>query len=42
MKGSNYVCTLRDEIISRISYTVGCLFARYSLDVEGLSYADGK
>ena len=42
MKGSNYVRTLRDEIISCISYTVGCLFVYYYLDVEGLSYADGK
>ena len=42
MKGSNYVRTLRDEIISCISYTVGCLFVCYYLDVEGLSYADGK
>lgn len=42
MKGSNYVRTLRDEIISLISYAVGCLFGRYSLDVEGLAYAGGE
>ena len=41
MKGSNYVRTLRDEIVSLISYAVGCLFGRYSLDVEGLAYAGG-
>lgn len=42
MKGSNYVRTLRDEIVSLISYAVGCLFGRYSLDVEGLAYAGGE
>ena len=42
MKGSNYVRTFRDEIVSLISYAVGCLFGRYSLDVEGLAYAGGE
>lgn len=42
MKGSNYVRTKRDEIVSLISYAVGCMFGRYSLDVEGLAYAGGK
>lgn len=42
MKGSNYVRTLRDEIVSLISYAVGCIFGRYSLDVEGLAYAGGE
>lgn len=42
MRGSNYVRTLRDEIVSLISYAVGCLFGRYSLDVEGLVYAGGN
>ena len=42
MKGSNYVRTLRDEIVSLISYAVGCLFGRYSLDVEGLAHAGGE
>ncbi len=42
MKGSSYVRTLRDEIVSLISYAVGCLFGRYSLDVEGLAYAGGQ
>ena len=41
MKGSNYVRTMRDEIVSLISYAVGCMFGRYSLDVEGLAYAGG-
>ena len=42
MKGSNYVRTLRDEIVSLISYAVGCLFGRYSLDMDGLAYAGGE
>ena len=42
MQGSNYIRTKRDEIVSLISYTVGCLFGRYSLDVEGLAYAGGE
>ena len=42
MKGSNYVRTMRDEIVSLISYVVGCMFGRYSLDVEGLAYAGGE
>ena len=42
MKSSNYVRTLRDEIVSLISYAVGCLFGRYSLDAEGLAYAGGE
>ena len=42
MKGSNYVRTMRDEIVSLISYAVGCMFGRYSLDVDGLAYAGGN
>ncbi|WP_300261601.1 BREX-1 system adenine-specific DNA-methyltransferase PglX [uncultured Cloacibacillus sp.] len=42
MKGSNYVRTKRDEIVSLISYAVGCMFGRYSLDEEGLAYAGGE
>lgn len=30
------------EIKSLISYSVGCMFGRYSLDVEGLAYAGGN
>ncbi|MEA4882755.1 MAG: BREX-1 system adenine-specific DNA-methyltransferase PglX [Clostridia bacterium] len=29
------------EVRSLISYAVGCMFGRYSLDVEGLAYAGG-
>lgn len=39
-KGNKYVCTKRDEITSLISYAVGCMFGRYSLDVDGLVLAD--
>lgn len=42
MKGSNYVRTLHDEIVSLMSYAVGCMFGRYSLDVDGLAYAGGE
>lgn len=42
MQGSSYVRTKRDEIVSLISYAVGCMFGRYSLDVEGLAYAGGE
>ena len=41
LQGSNYVLTRRDVIVSLISYVVGCMFGRYSLDVEGLAYAGG-
>lgn len=40
--GSNYVRTKQDEIKSFISYAVGCMFGRYSLDVDGLAYAGGE
>ena len=42
MKSSNYVRTLHDEIVSLVSYAVGCMFGRYSLDVDGLAYAGGE
>ena len=42
MKGSNYVRTMRDEIVSLISYAVGCMFGRYSIYKDGLMYAGGK
>lgn len=41
MKGSNYVLTKQDVVKSLISYAVGCMFGRYSLDKEGLVYAGG-
>ena len=39
-KGNKYVRTRHDEIVSLVSYAVGCMFGRYSLDVEGLVLAD--
>ena len=42
MKGSKYVRTMHDEIVSLISYAVGCMFGRYSLDKEGLVFAGGN
>ena len=42
MQGSKYIRTMRDEIVSLISYAVGCMLGRYSLDVEGLAYAGGE
>ena len=41
LQGSRYVLTKRDMIVSLISYAVGCMFGRYSLDVEGLAFAGG-
>ena len=41
MKGNGYVLTKADVVESFISYAVGCMFGRYSLDVEGLAYAGG-
>ena len=42
MKGSAYIRTKRDEIVSLLSYFIGCMFGRYSLDAEGLAYAGGE
>lgn len=33
---------LHREIKSLVSYAVGCMFGRYSLDVKGLAYAGGE
>ena len=41
MKGSNYALTKQDAVKSLISYAVGCMFGRYSLDKPGLIYAGG-
>ena len=42
MKGNNYVLTKCDVMKSFLSYAVGCMFGRYSLDVPGLAYAGGE
>lgn len=41
MKGSAYALTKEDAVKSLLSYAVGCLFGRYSLDTPGLVYAGG-
>jgi len=41
IRQSNYLLTKAEVIKSFISYAVGCMFGRYSLDVEGLAYAGG-
>ena len=42
MKGSNYAIAKADVMKSLISYAVGCMFGRYSLDMPGLVYAGGE
>ena len=42
IKGNGYILTKEDVVKSFISYAVGCMFGRYSLDVEGLAYAGGE
>lgn len=42
MVNSKYALTKQDVIKSLISYAVGCMFGRYSLDIDGLAYAGGE
>ena len=42
IKGNNCVLTKVDITQSLISYAVGCMLGRYSLDVDGLAYAGGE
>ncbi len=42
IKGNKYILTKTDVIKSFISYAVGCMFGRYSLDEDGLIYAGGS
>lgn len=42
LQSSNYVLTKEDVMKSLLSYAVGCLFGRYSLDTPGLAYAGGE
>ena len=42
MKDSQYALTKKDIVKEFISYAVGCMFGRYSLDVEGLAFAGGE
>ena len=42
MKRNKYVLTREDVMKSLISYAVGCMFGRYSLDEPGVAYAGGS
>lgn len=42
MKGNPYTLTKEDAVKTLLSYAVGCLFGRYSLDLPGLVYAGGE
>ena len=42
IKGNSYVLTKADVVKQFISYAVGCMFGRYSLDEEGLVFAGGE
>lgn len=42
IKGNQCVLTKKDVIKQFISYAVGCMFGRYSLDEEGLVFAGGE
>lgn len=42
IKENIYVLTKEDVMKQFISYAIGCLFGRYSLDEEGLIYAGGE
>ncbi|MRI81409.1 BREX-1 system adenine-specific DNA-methyltransferase PglX [Aerococcaceae bacterium DSM 109653] len=42
IKGNQYVLTKKDVMQQFISYAVGCMFGRYSLDEEGLVFAGGE
>ncbi|MBQ6518175.1 MAG: BREX-1 system adenine-specific DNA-methyltransferase PglX [Anaerolineaceae bacterium] len=42
MQNGTYIRTKGDIIRGFISYCVGCIFGRYSLDISGLVYAGGE
>lgn len=41
IKGNRYIMTREDVIKNFLSYFIGCLMGRYSLDEEGLAFAGG-
>lgn len=41
LQKSNYLLTKQDVVKSFVSYAVGCMFGRFSLDIDGLAYAGG-
>jgi len=42
IKGNSYVLTKENVVKQFISYAVGCMFGRYSIDEEGLVFAGGE
>ena len=42
LKDNQYVLTKQDVIKSLISYAIGCMFGRYSLEYQGLAFAGGN
>lgn len=42
IKGNRYIMTREDVIKNFLSYFIGCVMGRYSLDVEGLVFAGGE
>ena len=42
IRGNSYVLTKENVVKQFISYAVGCMFGRYSLDEEGLIFAGGE
>lgn len=41
-KTSEFRLNATQDIVNFISYSVGCMFGRYSIDVEGIVFAGGK
>ena len=41
IRGNQYLLNRSDVVKQFISYVIGCMFGRYSLDVDGLVYAGG-
>lgn len=41
IKGNRYIMTREDVVKNFLSYFVGCLMGRYSLDEEGIAFAGG-
>ncbi|NLD17989.1 MAG: BREX-1 system adenine-specific DNA-methyltransferase PglX, partial [Tissierellia bacterium] len=41
IKGNRYIMTREDVVKNFLSYFIGCLMGRYSLDVDGLAFAGG-
>ena len=42
IKGNKYILTRENVVKNFLSYFIGCVMGRYSLDVDGLAYAGGE